>query len=332
MDDGKRGDDPLVRSSEIETIFSDMRSELCNDLTKSISSTIVHTVSSRFEKMFGENDAKFTRKFMAMETLQNEFSARLDVQAAKQTDLIAQINGYIKAQAISEQHVAEEQLGVMEWDAEADPTKLKVNAVSLVTRDSICEAIIPWLTEVDCQEAAKVHGPEIGRFFSIAFSGSDKVHAARRAAKAFRALKDGNLQWREFYAACPPPVKPENVPSADGPGAPIAAPKTRFYVNIDKSPKRIFTDGAARRLVRACRTVHPNGIWKVNSNQFITAATLNGQKVARVKVENVTNKNVITEWNIDAVIAHGINKERILELVAQESLTQSNANDITWGL
>ena len=332
MEDGKHEDDSYIKTSEMESIFADMRTELCTDLTNSIASTIVHTVSNKMEKMLSANEAKNTRKFQVMETLQNEFSARLDAQAAKQEDLIVQINGYIKAQAISEQYVAEEQLGAMQWDAEGDPTKLKVSAVTLVTKASIAAAIIPWLTEVDCQEAASVHGPEVAKFFSIAFTGADRLHAARRAAKAFRALKDENHKWREFYAAVSPPVKLNSVPSADGPGAPIEAPQTRFYINIDKSPKRIFTDGAARRLVRACRTVHPNGIWKVNSNNYITGATLNGQRVARVKVDNATSKNVVTEWNTAAVIDHGINKDKIMEVMAQESLSQSNANDITWGL
>ena len=93
MDDVKHDDDTYVKTSEMESIFSDMRTELCNDLTNSIASTIVHTVSNRMEKMHSANEAKNTRKFQVMETLQNEFSARLDAQAAKQENLIVQING-----------------------------------------------------------------------------------------------------------------------------------------------------------------------------------------------------------------------------------------------
>ena len=271
---------------------------------------------------------------MVMETLQNEFSARLDHQAAQQRDMLAKLNGIIKCQAVSEQYIAEEQLGVMEWDAPGCLTKLKINAVSLVTKESVCKAIIPWLTEIDCQNSTEVHGPEIGRFFTIAFSGDDKLHAARRRGKAFKNLKDENNKWREFYAAVPPPVQSASLPPPAGLSAPIRAPQTRFYINIDKSPKRIFTDGAARRLVRACRTVHANGIWKVNTNQYNTAAVCNGQRIARVQVEvgNDNTKNVVIDWNTDAVLEHTINKEKILEIMAQESLSQAAANDIAWGL
>ena len=84
----------------------------------------------------------------------------------------------------------------MEWDVTGDPTKLKTNAQFLVTEETISAAVIPWLTEVDCQGAATIFGPEVARFFTIAFAGDDRKHAARRCAKALTGLKDADHKWK----------------------------------------------------------------------------------------------------------------------------------------
>ena len=193
-------------------------------------------------------------------------------------------------------HPTRKQLAEPEFDAQADPTILKINTDkgALVSKAKVIELFTPWMEDNQLSPADwKVSGGELDRNFNLLFQGEGGL-AGLRARKVFQTRRNRDGEFR-----------PLAVESSAG--------SIKLYVNPNRNPKEQRIDQDGRKLFKLLKEKFPER--SVHLARREGAVSIDLRLLVKVAPRPGTKSELL--FNLDALASLQIDKDVIVDAWGQ---------------
>lgn len=195
------------------------------------------------------------------------------------------------------------------FDADPDPTKIRVNTQELIDKAALSEGIAGWLLEADLGDHYELLGPDhgIAKNWVVQLQGAEGL-AARRVRKALDLLRGADGEWRQLQATSPL-------------GRPI-----NLYVSKDKNQKQMATERLSKKLFTILKELSCLRGKKMHLLKREGMVCVAWKPLARIEPEASGAYTLF--WNASKVAEHGVNKAEVVESLAAAS--GGGADGVEW--
>ena len=289
------GGEPITRS-DLDNLLNIFKTSLRADVIESLENScarkmedLIRGYDGSVQKRLSEHDAQLRDLDTRTQTIETS-------QASMKNDIKRLTEALALAESATTSAEVTRAFADEAFDRLPDLSVIRLNTSELVSHSSILESIKPLMSEAGLSENQwdLLGAPSgISRNFTVRFTGTEAI-AARRAKKCLqlRRLPDGS--WR--------------------PNPKVTSPMNReidVYIAPDKSPKQLRTELGGRRLLKAFRSVHPNGACHLDKRSG--QVSVQWKPCARVvpQPSSASDASYVIQWNAAAVSELQINKPQI---------------------
>ena len=306
----RRPSSPVRRSGASGSDGPDV-SKLIQDL-----SGLLVTKTDGISSDIGAMRAEVNTRFEAIESRMDkgekcvlDMSSKLDAQEQKLAEALSRISVLeLSSKQIEDKSKSLEQRVVVaeradpaprvapSFDRQADPTVIKVNSKSYVSKDSVLGQIDILADRVGMdRDRYLVKGDPVSKFFTVQFKGTPSI-AAAAVSTLLGTLKLGDGEWERVLVQAP------------------GGSRVQIYLGPDKSPKQVKTEILTKKTYSILQAA---GVKDLTLNRRRGQVLQDWEPLALVEVTSQDEASLL--WNAELRDRLQIDKEKVLEAFSKKS-------------